>query len=70
MKRTRIDSSAIVSAGYDSDTAVLELRFTTGEVYRYFAVPPSVHRELLVAPSAGRFFGERIRGVYPEEHVH
>lgn len=69
MKRTRIDSQAIASAGYDAQTAVLEVEFRTGEVYRYFAVPPSVHRKLLDAESAGRFFGERIRGVYPEEHV-
>ena len=69
MKRARIDSSAIASVGYDEVLAVLELEFTTGELYRYFAVPPSVHRELLAAPSAGRFFGERIRGVYPENYV-
>ena len=43
---------------------MLELEFTSGEVYRFFAVPPSVHRGLLDAPSAGRFFQERIREVY------
>lgn len=69
MRRTRLESTAIASAGYDAQTAVLELEFRTGEVYRYFAVPPSVARDLLVAPSAGRFFRDRIRGVYPEQHV-
>lgn len=69
MKRTRIDSTAISAVGYDPQTAVLEIEFRTGELYRFFAVPPSAHRALLAAPSAGRFFGERIRGTYPEQHM-
>ncbi len=64
-----MQSSAIVSVGYQPETAVLEIEFTTGEVYRYFAVPPSVHREPLAADSAGRFFAQRIRHVYPDQHV-
>ena len=69
MKRQRVESTAIDSVGYDPDTAVLEILFTSGELYRYFAVPPSVHRGLLDADSAGRFFAQRIRHVYPDEHV-
>lgn len=69
MRRQPLDSGAIASAGYDGETAVLELEFTSGEVYRYFAVPPSVHRGLRAADSAGRFFRERIRDVYPAQHV-
>ncbi|MDY0909742.1 KTSC domain-containing protein [Microbacterium sp. CFBP9034] len=68
MKRVRVDSRAVSSVGYDSDMAVLELVFTSGEVYRYYAVPPSVHRGLLEAESIGRYFGEHIRGIYPERH--
>ena len=70
MRRHHIDSTAITSAGYDAATAVLEIEFTSGEIYRYFAVPPSIHRGLRAAESAGRFFRERIRDVYPSEHVH
>lgn len=69
MRRHHIDSTAITSAGYDAATAVLEIEFTSGEIYRYFAVPPSIHRGLRAAESAGRFFRERIRDVYPSEHV-
>lgn len=68
MRRRPLESGAIASAGYDSDLAVLELEFTSGEVYRYYAVPPSVHRGLVGAESAGRFFREHIRDVYPSEH--
>ncbi|WP_106813931.1 KTSC domain-containing protein [Microbacterium timonense] len=69
MRRQPLDSSAIAAAGYDAATAVLELEFSSGEVYRYFAVPPSVHRALRSAESAGRFFRDRIRDVYPSQHV-
>lgn len=69
MNRRRIESSVLAGAGYDPATAVLELEFRSGEIYRYFAVPPSVHAGLLAAPSAGRFFARRIRDRYPTEHV-
>ena len=68
MRRRPLDSGAIASAGYDADAAVLELEFTSGEIYRYYAVPPSVHRSLLSAESAGRYFRDHIREVYPAEH--
>ncbi|WP_309064368.1 KTSC domain-containing protein [Microbacterium sp.] len=64
-----MSSSALVGVGYDRETAVLEIEFTGGEVYRYYAVPASVHRALMSAPSMGRFFAERIRERYPTEHV-
>lgn len=64
-----MDSSAIATVGYDEDISLLEIEFTSGEVYRYFAVPPSVVRGLWDAESAGRYFGEHIRGVYPERHI-
>ena len=65
MRREKLESTVIASAGYDPATAVLELEFTSGDVYRYFAVPPSVHRGLVEADSAGRFFAAHIRDVYP-----
>jgi hypothetical protein len=69
VQRTQVSSSAIQSVGYDPETAVLEVEFTSGELYRYFAVPRSVHRELLKAESPGHYFGEHVREVYPTEHV-
>ncbi|UJP11127.1 KTSC domain-containing protein [Microbacterium sp. KUDC0406] len=69
MRRRSVRSSAIASVGYDPGTAVLEVEFHSAEVYRYFAVPPSVHRALLEAPSVGRYFQEHIRDRYPVEHL-
>ncbi|WP_348787445.1 KTSC domain-containing protein [Leifsonia sp. NPDC080035] len=67
MHRVAFDSSAIVSAGYDTDTSTLEVEFTSGGIYCYRLVPARVWRELREAPSPGRYFSERIRDVYPEE---
>lgn len=69
VKRVMVESSVIAEVGYDRAVSVMEIRFTTGELYRYYAVPPSVHRGLLQARSAGEFFSHRIRDVYPFEHV-
>lgn len=66
MRRRAIESSAIAAVGYDRDTAVLEIEFRSGDVYEYFAVPPSVYDGLLAAESAGRYFQARIRDVYPD----
>jgi hypothetical protein len=49
------------SVGYDQTSNVLEIEFSGGEVYRYFGVPSDVHRGLMTAKSAGRYFHEYIR---------
>ena len=67
MRREPFDSTAIASAGYETETGTLEVEFTSGAVYRYRLVPASVWRELRAAPSAGRYFSERIRDRYPAE---
>jgi len=67
MRRLPVSSSAIASVGYDAPTSVLEVEFRSGDVYRYFVVPASVHDALMTAPSKGRFFQERIRDRYPTE---
>ncbi len=53
------------SVGYDPGTAELELEFTSGDVYRYYAVPARVHRDLLAAPSPGAYFNRAINDRFP-----
>jgi hypothetical protein len=62
--RHRVDSSTIAAVGYDRNTAVLEIEFTSGDVYDYFLVPHSVYEGLLRAASKGRFFGDHVRSRY------
>ena len=58
-------SSVLAAVGYDPDTAELEIEFTGGDVYRYYAVPASVHRALLEAESPGAYFNRAINDTYP-----
>ena len=69
MKRVRLESSVIRTVGYRPETAELEIEFTSGDLYRYFAVPPSVYRGLLDADSAGRYLQQHIRDDYPYVRV-
>lgn len=65
MQRDPVDSSVLAALGYEETTSTLEVEFRSGRVYHYYAVPPSVYRALLSAPSHGRFFNNSIRGEYP-----
>lgn len=61
MKRKHIESTTLLSAGYDARRQLLELEFISREVYRYFKVPQKVYDELLKADSAGAYFNSAIR---------
>jgi len=65
MERKRIDSSGLSVVGYSKDSAVLEIEFKSGKVYRYFAVPSSLYAELMTAESKGTFFNRCIKDVFP-----
>jgi hypothetical protein len=61
MKRTPVQSTSVLSVGYDPVTSELELEFRNGRVYRYSQVPRAAHRLLLQAPSIGEFVNMQIR---------
>lgn len=65
MRRIPVRSSVIASVGYEPESALLEVEFRNGDVYRYFAVPPSVHHALLEADSPGTYFNKHISDRYP-----
>ncbi|MEX2716736.1 MAG: KTSC domain-containing protein [Candidatus Sigynarchaeota archaeon] len=62
--RILIDSSVIAAVAY-SDEAALDIEFTSGATYRYFAVPEQLVHDFLAADSKGAFFNRRIRSTYP-----
>lgn len=69
MQRTTVSSSDIRSIGYDPSTAVLEVEFNTGGVYRYFNVPAHIHSNFMVAASHGKFLNDYIRYNYQYQRV-
>jgi hypothetical protein len=54
-------STVIQSFTYEDDISRLTVIFTTGRVYEYFLVPPSVAVAFKAAPSKGVYFNTQIR---------
>ena len=69
MKRVPVDSTVILSAGYDPLTRTLEVQLQDGRVYVYLDVPPVVYRDLLAAESAGRYFAWFIKTTFESQLV-
>ncbi len=61
MQRTAVESSNLVSVGYDEASRVLEVEFHHGGVYQYFDVPKSEYLGLMSASSHGQYFDAHIK---------
>lgn len=55
MKRYSVDSSNVVSIGYEPTTATLEVEFYNGSIYQYFDVPEAIFQDFMNAPSKGKY---------------
>jgi hypothetical protein len=60
-----VESSMVDSVGYDEERHLLQVMFTSGQVYCYENVPPEVFQGLLEAESKGRYMRDYIIDVYP-----
>lgn len=65
VSETPLDSSCVSLARYDAKQKTLELEFVSGARYRYTGVPRETYDELMLAKSAGAYFGKSIRPRYP-----
>ena len=64
MERHPVISSNLASVGYEAADYVLEVEFTTGNVYQYFDVPESVYQEFLASDSLGNYLNTYIKPNY------
>ena len=62
--RLSVESSAIVSVGYDAHSRTLEIEYEGGGVYRYVGVPQRAYELLLLADSHGAYVNRRIKPYY------
>ena len=69
MERQRVQSSNILSIGYDVANMTLEVEFHGGRVYSYAPIPQSVYADLMRAESVGSYFSRHIRNAYPTERL-
>ena len=64
-----IESRMFTAGAYDARRRILYLRFSSGEVYRYFGFPVNQYREFLNAESRGRYFLSDIRDHFRYERL-
>lgn len=58
-----LTSSFIKAAGYEPEKKTLRVQFHTGEMWEYRDVEPELYTQLREAPSAGKFFHAKIKGL-------
>lgn len=64
MHRRSVESTAVLSVGYDRNRRVLEVEVEGGAVYQYLGVPAREYLALLAADSVGRYYNQRIKPNY------
>jgi non-canonical purine NTP pyrophosphatase (RdgB/HAM1 family) len=69
MIRIPVESSDIVSIGYDAPSKTLEIEFHGGRVYQYRNVDQDIHDQLLKADSHGQYFNTFIHGRYRFDRI-
>lgn len=60
-----VRSDAFSHIGYSTINKVLDLKFESGSVYRYYNIPVLVWDKLYYSTSMGKVFNDNIRGQYP-----
>ena len=59
MRRQKVDSTSIAAIGYDPGRYELEIEFRqSGDVYRYYEVPPEEHQAFMAAESKGQYLNQ------------
>ena len=69
MERNQVDSSTILSIGYEPSSETLEIEFKNGGIYQYYNVPQTIYQQLMEAASKGQFFHTYIRNAFPYSRV-
>jgi len=64
-----LNSTNINEIGFDPDTNTLRVQFKTGAEYEYEGVSQETFNQFRDAPSAGKFFHQRIKGLFPARKV-
>lgn len=61
---TPVESTNLVSYGYEPSTRVLAVWFKSGELFHHHHVPAALWSAFQIAPSKGTFYGKAVRGKF------
>jgi len=68
-KMKSVTSSNIKEVGYNERAEKLVVRFTSGELYVYLAVPEFVYKQFMSASSLGSFLNSDIKGNFATKKI-
>lgn len=69
MKRVPVNSTNILSVGYDENSQMLEVEFNTKRIYRFSNVPAHVYSGLMRSKSHGKYFLTHITNNYSQSEL-
>lgn len=69
MQRLPVESSDLVSIGYDPKRRVLEIEFKENRIYQYLEVEPDVYERFMRADSYGEYFFAHINKHYRYKRI-
>ncbi len=64
MIRQHVNSTIINSIGYDITSCTLEIKFLSGDIYKYNNLPQNLYEEFMITSSYGSFFQKYIKDHY------
>lgn len=66
-----VNSTSIAAIGYDAQRRVLDIKFReSGEIYRYYDVPPEEYAAFMEATSKGTYLNQQFKlAGYPYERI-
>lgn len=70
MKWVPVKSRMLTAIAYNHDWQQLYLKFRSGDIYCYRAVPLERYQELLTADSKGKYVRSHILNRYPYQRIH
>ena len=69
MDREAVESKVFASVGYEPESEVLELEFSSGRIYRYMGVSAETHAWFMRSAEKGGFFNRMIDGKFEFERI-
>ncbi len=69
MKLDPVESSNIEAQGYDARDKLLQIKFKSGALHEFAAVPAETYSAFMAAPSKGSYFAKEIRGKFESRKV-
>lgn len=63
MEREPVESSNLLSVGYDENSLTLEIEFKSG-IYQYYDVPQHIYEELINSNSLGSYLHRFIKSEF------